>query len=109
MTANILASRHESFRWLPECSGVDGPRLAIEHLRRRQRRHRGRNCLRREMKPGPDPPGGVCRLTQALDAAQAASGWAREMPTPHRIRLHARVGDPHPKLNTELAAHDLQV
>src|SRR5882757_80812 len=67
MTADILANRYESFARLPECGGVDGSSLAIEQLRRRQRRHRGRNCPRREMKPGPDPPGGVRRFTQALD------------------------------------------
>ena len=82
VTADILASRDDSFARLPEGGGMDGPGLAIEQLRRRQRRHRGRNFLRRKMKPGPDPTGGARRFTQALDAAQTTSGWPREPATP---------------------------
>src|SRR5437763_640358 len=43
VTPDVLADRDYSLAWSPECGGVDGPGLAIEQLRRTQRRHRGRN------------------------------------------------------------------
>ena len=50
VTANVLANRYESFAWLPECGGVNGSGLAIEHLRRGQCCHRIGNFFLREMK-----------------------------------------------------------
>ena len=109
VASDVLAQRDELPARLPERRGVDGARLPVDRLARRDGVDRPHDVARREKLAVGDDERGPHRLGQRLDAAQPASGRPREMP-PARLQAGgARLGEPHPQLDPDLLVDDLQV